>query len=127
MRRGEVWWVELGPRLGGEVRKRRPAVIVSNDAANRFLNRLQVVPLTSNVDKLYPSEAYVTVGGRRSKAMADQITTVSKQRLTRKLGAIAAGEIERLEHALLVQLGMAPGGGWNPRCEVRSTPGANPS
>ncbi len=70
MRRGEVWWVNFDPSVGGEVQKKRPAVIVSNDAANKFLNRLQVVPLTSSVDRLYPSEAYVTLNGKQSKAMA---------------------------------------------------------
>jgi mRNA interferase MazF len=78
MKRGDVWWVAFGPALGGEVRKERPAVIVSNDAANKHLNRLQVLPLTTAVDRVYPSEARVTVPGRRHKAMADQLTTVSK-------------------------------------------------
>ncbi|MGI0149889.1 MAG: type II toxin-antitoxin system PemK/MazF family toxin, partial [Thermoplasmata archaeon] len=54
MRRGEVWWVDFAGGVGGEIRKKRPAVIVSNDASNRFLNRLQVVPLTSRLRKLYP-------------------------------------------------------------------------
>ena len=53
MKRGEVWWINFDPSIVGEIRKQRPAVIVSNDAANHYLNRVQVVPITSNVDKLY--------------------------------------------------------------------------
>ena len=78
MQRGEVWWVNFDPSVGGEIHKQRPAVIVSNDMSNRHLNRLQVVPLTTKVDRLYPSEAYVMLGDRQNKALADQIATVSK-------------------------------------------------
>ena len=63
MRRGEVWWVEFDPSVGTEIRKTRPAVIVSNDAANRNLARVVVVPMTSNTGRLYPGEAVVSVDG----------------------------------------------------------------
>lgn len=76
------------PSLGGEIKKTRPAIVVSDDAANRALNRLKVVPLTSNVQRLYSAEAYVSVSGARHKAMADQITTASKQRFHERMGRL---------------------------------------
>ena len=106
MRRGEVWWVNFEPSLGGEIRKKRPAVIISNDAANRYLNRVQVVPMTSRTDRVYPSEAVVKVNRRRSKAMADQLTTVSKERLTNRMGRLSAQDMSRVENAVMVQLGL---------------------
>ena len=108
MKRGEVWWIDLGETVGGEIRKRRPAVIVSNDGANRHLNRLQVVPLTSRTDKLYPSEALISVQRRKHKAMADQVTTVSKQRVLDRMGVISANDLRNVEHALMIQLGLLP-------------------
>ena len=107
MKRGEVWWVNFDPSVGGEIQKQRPAVIVSNDAAYRFLNRIQVVPMTSRMDRVYPSEAVVSVGRRQSKAMADQITTVSKQRLTNRMGKLSGLDLAKVEHAIMIQLGLA--------------------
>ncbi len=106
MKRGEVWWVNFDPSVGGEIQKQRPAVIVSNDAANRFLNRLQVVPMTSRMDRVYPSEAVVHVGRQQRKVMADQITTVSKQRLADRMGRLSGSDLAKVEHVLMIQLGL---------------------
>ncbi len=106
MKRGEVWWVNFDPSVGGEIQKQRPAVIISNDAANRHLNRVQVVPLTSKVDRIYPSETAVTLKGKQSKAMADQISTVSKLRLINRYGKLSDADMQMVERVVRVQLGI---------------------
>ncbi|MBC8178105.1 MAG: type II toxin-antitoxin system PemK/MazF family toxin [Desulfobacteraceae bacterium] len=104
MKRCEVWWINFDPSVGGEIRKKRPAVIISNNAANQFLNRVQVVPLTGSVGKLYPSETYVSLRGKKAKAMADQLTTVSKKRLINQAGTVSKTEMEGIERAIIIQL-----------------------
>jgi mRNA interferase MazF len=104
MLRGEVWWVNFDPSVGGEIQKQRPALILSNDASNKYLNRLQVVPLSSRVDRLYPSEVVVTVNGKPHKAMADQLTTVSKLRLSNRIGKLAASNLVQVERVVKLQL-----------------------
>ena len=103
-KRGEVWWINFDPSVGGEIKKTRPAVIVSNDMANKALNRIQVVPVTSSIKNLYPAECFVTVKGKQSKAMADQLTTISKLRLVSKIGKISKENLKDIERVVMLQL-----------------------
>jgi mRNA interferase MazF len=106
LKRGEVYWVGFDPSVGGDIQKTRPAVIVSNDAANAALNRVLVVPLSTQTSHVYPGEALVELNGMQNKAMADQLTTVSKLRLRSRVGGIEDEGIVRIEAAILMQLGM---------------------
>ncbi len=104
MKRGEVWWVNFDPSIGGEIKKERPAVIISNDVSNKFLNRVQVVPLTGMTDRLYPSEALVVFNDKESKAMADQLATISKLRLFKRAGVLSAEDLSKIVKVVKIQL-----------------------
>ncbi len=105
-RRGDVWLVSFDPSIGGEIQKTRPAVVLSNDTANALLNRVQVVPISSQVERLYPAEATIVLDGARRKAMADQITTASKRRLQRRLGMLGKDDLDAVTRVVRLQLGL---------------------
>ena len=103
-RRGDVYWVNLDPVVGTEIRKTRPAVIVSNDSCNRYGARVVVLPITSNVDSLYPGEALVDVKGKRGRALGDQIRSIDKSRLKARAARLTAEEMSRINEALAITL-----------------------
>jgi mRNA interferase MazF len=115
MRRGEIREVDLDPVRGSEASRRRPAVIVSNDAANATAERLgrgviTVVPVTSNVERVYPFQtllpAAVTGLRQDSKAQAEQVRTVSIERVGEPVGVVPRALMARLDEALRVHLAL---------------------
>jgi len=80
--RGEVYWIDLEPSVGSEANKRRPCVIVSRDASNRAAATVTIVAITSNVRRIYPFDVYLeAVLDKPSKVQANQVRTISKERL----------------------------------------------
>ena len=106
-RRGDVYWVVLDPAMGTEIRKTRPAVVVSNDSANAFGMRVVVLPVTSNVSSLYPGEAVVRVAGKPSRVLGDQIRSVDKKRLRGRVGSLSREELRAVDGALRITLDLA--------------------
>lgn len=115
MRRGEIWMVELSPVRGAEANKTRPAVIVSNDAANAAVVRLgrgvvTVVPVTSDVERIHPFQvllpAAVTGLPRDSKAQAEQVRSVAVDRMGSQCGALSAAHLHKLDEALRIHLAL---------------------
>lgn len=115
MLRGEIWQVDLDPARGSEANKRRPAVIVSNDRANAAATRLgrgvvTVVPVTSNVDTIYPFQVLLSAATSGldvdSKAQAEQVRSVATQRLLRRLGQVSPTELSTLDDALRLHLAL---------------------
>lgn len=103
-KRGEVWWINFEPSIGSEIKKTRPAVVVSNNVANKYLDRFQVVPITSNTDRLYPGESHVEISKKLGKTTTNQIATVSIKRFGKKICLLTNSEQAELNEALKTQL-----------------------
>ncbi len=115
MRRGDVFLVNLDPSLGAESRKIRPAILVSNDAANTAASRnargvVTVVPITSNTNRVYPFQVRLGSGeaglDRESKAQAEQVRSIDVGRLTRRLGTLGPTTLRELDEALRLHLAL---------------------
>ena len=103
-KRGEIWWINFDPSAGHEVSKNRPAIVISNDVSNKYLKRYQVIPLSTQINKLYPSETLIKVKRLDNKAMADQLTTVSELRFIEKIGKVTNSELKEIERIIRLQL-----------------------
>jgi mRNA interferase MazF len=105
-RRGDVFWVKLDPAQGTEIRKTRPAVIISNDSCNKYGRRLIVLPVTSNVESLFPGEAMIEIQGRPARVLGDQMRSLDKSRLGARIGTLSPAELLAVEEAVLITLGI---------------------
>ncbi len=107
--RGDVVVVNFGPTTGSEVKKSRPSVVVSNNQNNRFAPVLTVIPLTSNVRRVYPFDVLIPRQAglpKDSKAMANQIRTVSKERVSGWICRLPPELLLSIEDAILLHLGI---------------------
>lgn len=105
MKRGEIYYANLSPAVGSEMDKRRPILIVSNDANNRAANTVTILPLTSNVTRIYPFEVLLNPEdsglSTPSKVQAQQVRTISKQRINSETVGIVSEEIMLLVDAAI--------------------------
>lgn len=111
MKRGDIYYAQLNHTVGSEVAKRRPVLVVSNNANNRTANIITILPITSNVSKVYPFEVLLTCENsglpKVSKVQAQQIRTISKQRIEGDaVGELSEELMQLVDAAMRLHLGL---------------------
>ncbi len=108
IKRGKIYFANLDPAIGSEIKKTRPVAVVSNDINNRYNLTVTILPITSNVTKIYPFEVFLAGGTgnlpKDSKVKADQIRTIDKRRLIKEIGELSWGDMEKIEYAVKIHL-----------------------
>ncbi len=108
--KGEIYWANLSPTVGSEISKTRPVLIVSNDINNQYAATVSILPITSTTAKVYPFEVFLPKDegnlANDSKAKANQIRTIDKQRIGNKIGKISKSKLVEIEEAMLTHLGI---------------------
>ncbi len=107
-KRGDIYWANLDPTIGSEIAKTRPVLIVSNNINNQYAATISILPITSNTSKIYPYEVLVNPAEsglkNESKVKANQIRTIDKRRIGKKLGALAWDKMQEINQAILIHL-----------------------
>ncbi len=109
-RRGEIWLVNLDPAIGAEIKKTRPAVVISNNLNNEHASTVTVLPISDKGKKVYPFEAALAPQAglvKDSKVKCQQIRTIDKSRLVKPLGRLEKNQIQQIDQALMIHLGMS--------------------
>ena len=111
MKRGEIYYANLSPAVGSEMDKRRPVLIVSNDINNRAATTVTILPITSNISRVYPFEVLLNPDDsglpKPSKVQAQQVRTISKQRIEGEpVGTLSEELMQLVDAALKLHLGL---------------------
>lgn len=106
-KRGEVYWVNLDPTIGSEINKKRPCVVVSNNAGNEASSRVIVAPITSSAKHVYPFEVKVEIEKREGKILLDQVRSIDKKRLSGQLAFLDQETMKAVDKALKVALSLS--------------------
>ena len=107
MKRGDVYWLHFpDPSTGSEIAKTRPAVILTADPLIGPVRRVQVVPFTSHIARVFSGEAIVTIRSRQSKALASQLTTADESRVLGYVASLSPSDLAAVEHAVRQQLSL---------------------
>lgn len=105
-KRGEIFWVNLDPTIGSEIKKTRPAVIISNNAGNEASSRVIVAPITSSVKKVFPFEVPIEIKEKKGKILLDQMRAIDKMRLGGKLGICDQTILDQIDDAIKIVLAL---------------------
>lgn len=105
--RGDIYWVRLDPVIGTEIAKTRPAVIISNDVGNEVSDRVIVAPVTSKRRVIFPFEVALDLDGKEGKILLDQIRSIDKVRLAKKIGSCDQEIIDQIDEALKLVLSLS--------------------
>lgn len=108
-KRGQIWLVSLDPAIGHEIKKTRPALVISNDVNNKLADTITVIPITSKTEKIYPFEVLLSKEEanlfKDSKVKCNQIRTIDKRRLIKFLSSASEKKLKEIEKAILIHLG----------------------
>jgi len=111
IKRGDIWLVDLGNGVGSEQKMKRPVFVIQNNLGNLHAPTVTILPLTSQNKKWLPTHSILhktTCLASLSTVLAEQITTISKERFLRYIGSINPSEIIAIEDAIMIQLGITP-------------------